>query len=68
MSRHSAEQGDYDEFLESYNGTWEDFQKLTESDQYILHMGRLWGFGDTEVRERIYEKAEKFGLESISIE
>lgn len=67
MSRHSAEQGDYDEFLERYNGTFEDFQKLTESEPYILHMGRLWGFNDTEVRERIYDVAEKLGLDSIYV-
>lgn len=54
---------DFEDIERSYTGTREDFEAIIAEDTDILHLGRMHGFSDTDVRERIGRASEKLGIE-----
>ena len=52
---------DLDEFKDTFGEhlTLEDMQTILQHNRRLLHLGRMWGWGDTEVRESIYLIIEK---------
>ena len=52
---------DLDEFKDIFGKhlTVQDMQTILQYNQRLLHLGRMWGWGDTEVREIIYQIIEK---------
>ena len=54
-------QDDLAEFKDTFGKhlTVQDMQTILQYNQRLLHLGRMWGWGDTEVREIIYQIIEK---------
>ena len=54
---------DYANLAAIYADTLEQFEKIVAEDDRILSLAKVWGWSETEVRERIGDVADRLGFD-----